>query len=834
MPAPVTSTSHTRTVDKFSTFKPRGQVKKKKVVRRRGRAPGDIGSDDEIERELGTDSESEDEPSSIDSDSDSDTEPASDDVIPNGHFTPSTSQSPGDSGVNGKKHVDSEPFFAPPSGNWSEMVADETTNGPADLPVIEFADFDGQDKVPPASRPKKAKKAAKNSRSAPVAPTPPPQVNSDQRSNGMEENPHDVLIPRSPNPSPPRRPPGQTARQAYQQRLESDPSYVPTVGGFWGHDDRLLDKDLRSLSGWWRGRWQGRGRGGFVKGRGRGGQFGPNTDGGEQPEDGSAPDVPPIERAWGHDGFEEMKKREEQRRVQHTQPQSQSFQGPGSFRGGRGLGAVRGGRGSFNRGGFVNSSGRSSANSGRIWYSQKPELMWTKQHEGFLYFEQEPSLKPRQGQHQGILVKLPGTETKVVRAPFRRSSSIQAPTQRPATASVIGSDHEDRLYTVHLPKRSGKEKVVVEETPIEDVFKVRTDLVQMEPIPLESAPPIALVAQASHAPAQRTREAPPHRLDVALAASSQSQPEASTRLQLEQLSVEPEISDPARLAKTEQAVMRNSSTEREEEASVPTILPESGDASIPSLPPMFSPPLSQPSPVYGSPFGYAPLPPGIAMNQHGVPYELATGRPVYLQAPPPPPMYNPRPMHPHLPPAFVPGHMSHHSHSHSHPAVSPDFLASASHTPPMNSFIDPTTGTPIFSFPRQTSRIEIRAPSEGTEVKSPGKTPAPRTSALRTAASSFEPSPRTSTDTSANGYFPSLSTPPENGALPSYAPVEGSEGSADGMGSHPHDQAMMYQHYPPQFYYPADPYGYAHNPYVDMSQVHYEMYPPPPEGTVYY
>src|SRR5260370_33404398 len=65
---------------------------------------------------------------------------------------------------------------------------------------------------------------------------------------------------------------GRTARQAYQERLESDPSYVPTVGEFWGHDDRLLDKDLRSLSGWWRGRWQGgvRGRGFGIRGRGRG------------------------------------------------------------------------------------------------------------------------------------------------------------------------------------------------------------------------------------------------------------------------------------------------------------------------------------------------------------------------------------------------------------------------------------------------------------------------------------------------------------------------------------------------------------------------------------
>ena len=50
-----------------------------------------------------------------------------------------------------------------------------------------------------------------------------------------------------------------------------------------------------------------------------------------------------------------------------------------------------------------------------------------------------------------------------------------------------------------------------------------------------------------------------------------------------------------------------------------------------------------------------------------------------------------------------------------------------------------------------------------------------------------------------------------------------------------HDPGMMaYPHYPQQYYYP-EAYGYAHNPYVDMSQVrHYEMYPPPPEGAVYY
>src|SRR5258708_22270253 len=88
---------------------------------------------------------------------------------------------------------------------------------------------------------------------------------------------------------------------------------------FWGHDERLIDKDLRSMSGWWRGRWQGRGRGIFGsrgRGRGRGGIPGPREGNGEASAvvngdgDGQADPapIPPVEQSWRHDGFEDLDK----------------------------------------------------------------------------------------------------------------------------------------------------------------------------------------------------------------------------------------------------------------------------------------------------------------------------------------------------------------------------------------------------------------------------------------------------------------------------------------------------------------------------------------------
>jgi len=55
---------------------------------------------------------------------------------------------------------------------------------------------------------------------------------------------------------------GKSARQTYRQRLENNPSYLPTSGEFWGHDDPYLDNNLRGESGWWRDRVRtGRGTG---------------------------------------------------------------------------------------------------------------------------------------------------------------------------------------------------------------------------------------------------------------------------------------------------------------------------------------------------------------------------------------------------------------------------------------------------------------------------------------------------------------------------------------------------------------------------------------------
>lgn len=852
MPAPVTSHSSARTVNKGATLKPRSQAqtKKTRIVRPRGRAK-DAGSDDEIEREVGTDSESEDDLSSLDSDSDSDTEPASEDVIPNGHsrtFTPSTSQSPGDRGTLSKDSaaVDAASFFTP-AGNWSEMVADETANGPADLPVIEFADFDGHDVPQAGPRSRKPKKSTKNAHPVVEAPISPISALRDDTRNEIEADPIASSSRRSISPSSHRRLAGQTARQAYQQRLESDPSYVPTVGGFWGHDDRLLDKDLRSLSGWWRGRWQGRGRGrGFIRGRGRGGFFvSPNS----QPtphadtqngEDASAEpvDLPPIERAWTHDGFEEMKQKEEQRRfAQQPPPQlqnPQSARGVGGFRGGRGYAPGRGGRGGFPRGGYAGSpttsrNGSPFGTQKRIWFAMKPELMWTKQHEAFLHFDS--AMKPRPGYGPAFRVKVPGSQEQIIRAPPRQfHSKISA--AKHSTASVLGSDLGDRTYAVRLPKRAGKDKqaahLPAEQTSIEEIFTVRLKPVERNAIPLSKPAPATNGTASPLASSQDSTSQPDPPI----------QPEASIRSQLEQISLEPQASNPARWAQTEEAVLRNPSTEVAPVDAEDVQRPELPDLQTVFTPP---PPVSQPSPVYGSPYGYAPaLPPGIAMNQHGMTYELATGRPVYLQ-PPPPPMYNPRPiMHSHMPPPglpFVPGHMHHHSHSHT--AISPDFLAhSAPHTPPVNGFIDPSTGTPIFSFPRQTTRIEIRAPSEDFEVKSPGKPAVRRASGLRTTAVAFEPS--RSSENHVNGYYPSIATPTDMSSLPSYGSVDGAEGSASGDDGHgnQHNMAdpgmMAYPPYQQPYYYPE---AYPYPPYMDMAPGQYEVYPTDPhipQGTVYY
>jgi hypothetical protein len=287
------------------------------------------------------------------------------------------------------------------------------------------------------------------------------------------------------------------------------------------------------------------------------------------------------------------------------------------------------------------------------------------------------------------------------------------------------------------------------------------------------------------------------------------------------LTLQPQTPDAERQAKTEEAVMRKPSIVVDNE-----ILEDSSTReglALPALqttctPPPSQVPMSQPSPAFSSPYGYAPaLPLGIAMNQHGIPYEVATGRPVYLQAAP---LYNPRPlMHSHMAPPgipFVPGRMLHHSS-----ATPPDFLPHPpSHTPPMNGFIDPLTGTPIFSFPRQTSRVEIRAPTEepGKSTKSASRI----SSGLRTTAPSFQP--LRSSENLENGYY-------HNSHSDASALYENTSGhvSVEDVGM------MAYPAYQ-QPYYHMEPYGYSQ--YMDMSQAgQYDMYnmdQQAAQGAVYY
>ena len=858
MPAPIALSPTAHTSHKVNGSKPRAppQSKKTRIVRRRGRAKDALESDDEIEREVGTDSETDDDQSSVDSASDSDTEPASEDVLPNGHarvLTPSLTQSSADmvsvteahSKLKVSLNGDQGAFFGGAHGNWSEMVTDENVNGPADLPVIDFADFDGH---PDPRQPRKAQRGGKkpsvNRRIS--APVPVPSVPTSLQDDEGEVSDSAEPVASTPRQPFPRRAPGQTARQAYQQRLEKDPSYVPTVGEFWGHDDRLLDKDLRSLSGWWRGRWQGRGRGrggfdrGFVRGRGRGGFFGPqpqfrppNQDPQVNVQDAETVDTaPPVEKAWTHDGFEEMKQRDDNHRSVQQQPGAdQPVRGVGGFRGGRGA-FIPGsrGRGGFARGGFTPSPTRPNTGlpfAPRTWFAMKPERVWTKQHDGFLHVD--PALKPRPGQGQGIKVRLPGAAGHVVRVPPGSPDASKASVAKVSTSSVIGSDDGERLFMVRIPKRVGKEKqreqvstmeslTTVEEPPVDDKFMARPWPVTGPPVPdsqtVVAAPAVQSTShlgssQVAEASTSFTAPSPSH------ATSSQSEPVAPQAVHAdEQGWIQP-------TAAPMQLLEQQSETSPMDDRLPPPVLPP--------IQTSFTP-VPQASPRYGSPYGYPQaLPPGVAMNQQGMPYEVSTGRAIYYQAPQQ--VYNPRPiMHTHLAPPgvpFVPGHMRHLT------TASPDFVA-PSHTPPTNGFIDPSTGTPIFSMPRQSSRIEIRAPVE--QAVSPKAVRRP--SALRTAATTFEPQRYVNGNDQDQGYFTNVVAPQTSG---SYAPPDGADGGhsvADTARQPAVDPAIMgYQPYQQQYYYPPEHYGYSQ--YMDMSRVaQYEMYPSDPHAAsqppVYY
>ncbi|CCM00179.1 uncharacterized protein FIBRA_02207 [Fibroporia radiculosa] len=859
-------------------------ARKTRPARRRGRAALGVESDEEIEREVTSDDNSDDDRSSVESESESESESFSDDARVNGRsevVTPSTTQSPPPQ-INGhvplkngmqSKPINSGPFAA--ATDWADMVTAEHANGAEELPVIDFADLDqhGIDQPiiagPHLRKTHRQGKRSLANRSSSAPPTSPPQ-RDDGLVDAHEDGEPEPVASTSDHLGGVHlssRVRSQSARQAYQQRLETDPSFVPKVGEFWGHDDRLLDKDLRSLSGWWRGRWQtrGRGRGAFVmRGRasrgfygGRAGPYGPIKSGDDE-VDLSIPDaeIPPVEKTWTHDGFEEMKRRDEKRREvlqQRAQEQDGSQQhvrfGPqrGFAPRGRGGFFVPRGRGGFVRGGSpigARASPIAHAAAGRPWFAMKPERMWTKQHEGFLYFD--PALKPRPGQGPGFRVKLPGSGDHIIRGPPRSypPSKVAFP-----VAGGGSQDGSGGHFVVRIP-RPGKEKVsedsneiypqnsleaepatTMAELSIEEVFTVRPNLVpnRRVDIPMLMPPPIVNVV--SHAESSGVPSSP-----ASIPMSQASTPTSSLRkaesnsrqhqrdqMELESPLVQPTSSSPSALLK--ETVLRRPSLSAEVPTSPVVPTEESSRPPPPTLPPLqtsFSP-VPQTSPPYGSPYAFGPpVPPNMGMHQHGMSYELAAGRPYYFHQQTPPPMFTPRPMmHPHVHhhtvnAPYIPPHMFPHS------TASQDFLPH-SHTPPLGSFYDPTTGAPIFAPARQSSRIEIRAPTEVGESKKSTSRP----SGLRVSMSSTESYP------APEDQQPSLevSQDSEEATATSEAPLS----------EQPQTQVleapMPYPPYQQQYFYPET---YAYQPYMDMSPqvMHYEMYSadhrPAPPPMIFY
>ncbi|KAF8260616.1 hypothetical protein EI94DRAFT_1811419 [Lactarius quietus] len=685
--------------------------------------------------------------------------------------------------------------------SWSEMVTDDASNIATDLPVIDFADL-GADvinaktpRAPVFRRAPKSKRPPANRRSsAPAAPPAPSEPPSEPAAAATAAPSGQTISddePKPPSVSAPHRR-GQTARQAYQERLESDPSYVPTVGEFWGHDDRLLDKDLRSLSGWWRGRWQGgaRGRGFGVRGHGRGrGRGGAHTtnDGhsnGEIPTS-SPTDLPPVDRPWTHDGFEELKRREEQRSQRQDQTQGSSSNSRG-VRGGFGPRGRGFGRGRFSpRPGITPST--DSPTSPRTWFLIKPERPWTKHHELFLY--SDPSHRPRTNQGPTYRVKLPGASSAAV----VQSSSQPSPPRAPTPPREDAHEDSEIVFVVSLPRGQHRPDIA-ESTPT-------TIAAPPSPAPAPTSP---LQEVSEVAPAQVL--APP---SLSITSAITSPPKLHVVIEEQPVPTsEAPSDDPFKLREppppTVIPLPSSTPTQINPAASTPSAAvspsapaPISQSATAPeggllwrSPPPHLQTTFAQPPPAapgYASPYTYAPVPaptmtPGVALDPNGMPYDLATGRPLYMAAPAqvPTPVYMmPYPqMHPQ---------MQHRSHASPDPS--------------------------LFAPARQSSRIEIRRPdgsSASDEARLLSHFHASRASTLRASASApaFVPSQTQVPPPSApHEFYPS--PPPE--VTPAPAPTA----------------VMGYPYAQPPYYAYAAPEGYAYPPpqFVD-----YEAYAADPRG----
>ncbi|WWD22670.1 hypothetical protein CI109_107163 [Kwoniella shandongensis] len=309
-------------------------------------------------------------------------------------------------------------------------------------------------------------------------------------------------------PNHARPPRGGNNRDAYTQRLATDPKFTPRVGGFWTHDQRLYDSGpvgegaytgLRQMSDYWRGRGAPRGARGGFRGRGRG--FGPGPAGapfaGRQPpppppsepkpeltveteeEKGDEPllemdrlerelakkeqptqvvpvAAPPREKKWGHEAFEAIQTESERKVVN------------GVLRGGI-RGRARGRGGFVPRGGHFgqpfrpvelltpqSTSGRTNVNIPSIPAPTKPVSLPVSAERPTQSAE-EQSTQPDTDSLLGesghaVTVKLPGSDKSVqVDGPSTAPSEVGTKEAPLIKTPEISSSGQAILYSSPVP-----------------------------------------------------------------------------------------------------------------------------------------------------------------------------------------------------------------------------------------------------------------------------------------------------------------------------------------------------------------------------------------------
>ncbi|KZT62780.1 hypothetical protein CALCODRAFT_489272 [Calocera cornea HHB12733] len=784
---------------------PSKKARKTKHARRRRRGEEEE-SDEEIVREDGSGSDSGRE--LVMSETESDVEDVDE---------PSVLAVNGDMVATGAAPRTATPSFIPQATNWSDMVTSELDGGgEASLPVIDFAEM--------AS----AGEAGVN------APVDAPVLN------GIEPAEAAATASTSEEKQPTRG--GQSARQVYLDRLSNDPQFIPRVGAFWGHDDRLLDKGLRSMSPWWRDRqmaFRGRGgvgrgapEGGFRgRGRGRGGAAGGSYGGrGEtdapsapiqpvdskpEPEAGPSapepapvaattppppPSVHPADLQWGHDGFEEMRRVDAERGAR------------GRGRGGlRGRGAMRGA--SPARGGPpVNGAPHAvptKANAGPPAKKTRPEKPWTKDFAAHLY--SDPALQPKENEGAGIRLKFPGSpdDGVVVRLPAAASKAER--TSSPASVASSKKGPKVKLPGGAKPQVSSEAASIVD----------GGDFAQtVGGVPLTSPPSAELVMETTTVtvavPTTSATAAPAIEVPVV-------DHVAKLEKQFEQLAVQQHQTTMSQ-SRQEAATTVNGLHAAAPDPNSVDSLPGTARSDV-APPPHVQVP-HQAYPQYGYSMG---LPPGIAMDENGVCFEVATGRVVILQQPAPAPMYHPRPG----PANFVPPHLRGMQNPSPDTYAPSPFSDSAQATPPEGyPYPDPSSGA-YFAQRRPSGAVSIRSPTE----PSAGGKPGVASSLLRAAvhAAPFQPTRPLVTPQSAPymprpGYFTGhydVSPVRVNGpsSLPD-DPAIVAQDPALAQYTQYYSAEQMYGF--PQGEYAYTPYGYEGMP---------EGYPPPSDGrgpAVYY